>query len=188
MVRAHSPFDFTVRQCLAADHSITEVHHRMVLAALFDEIQLRGERGWQRQMARRADLQAGPRWMGSEDVANAFAVPWDTAGGESSHLAFPGRRLMSVSNFERLCQAFGNPPYPNPSLSEMFDEFCATVGLAPEHGIEVFDWVGDSHTEPERSNWSDYFEEGKEWWGVWCLTIWNPYQQTLSALAASASD
>jgi hypothetical protein len=67
-------------------------------------------------------------------------------------------------------------------------EFCAAVGLLPNHDIEVLDWVGDPLMEPERSNWSKYFEDGKEWWGIWCLTVWNPRRQTLAALIASSTD
>ena len=39
-----------------------------------------------------------------------------------------------------------------------------------------------------RCDWSNYFDDGLDWWGVWCLTIHNPQRQTLSALAASATD
>ncbi|WP_167659284.1 hypothetical protein [Pseudomonas fluorescens] len=34
----------------------------------------------------------------------------------------------------------------------------------------------------------DYFDDGPEWWGVWCLSIWNPKRGTLAVLAASTTD
>ena len=52
----------------------------------------------------------------------------------------------------------------------------------------VLDWVGDVDAHPERSDWSNYFDAGKEWWGIWCTTIWNPSTRTLAAIAASSTD
>jgi hypothetical protein len=54
--------------------------------------------------------------------------------------------------------------------------------------VVVRDWVGDPQREPGRSAWSPYFDDGKEWWGIWCLTVWNPRRRTLSAMMASQTD
>ena len=46
-------------------------------------------------------------------------------------------------------------------------------------GLEVFGWTTD---------WSDYFDEGHEWWGSLCLTV---YDQTLGRfviIMAAATD
>ena len=106
----------------------------------------------------------------------------------------PGTRIpvtrptASVTPFEWLFQAFDDPPYGARCEPGLFADFCRTVGLLPHQGIEVLDWVGNPETEPERSEWSDCFDDGKEWWGIWCLTVWNPQQRTLAALVASATD
>lgn len=91
-----------------------------------------------------------------------------------------------------LFHAFCDPPYgPTIGRSEscvLFHQWCDWLGLRPEDGIEVMDWVGDPTQDPRRSEWSDYFDAGKEWWGIWCLTIWNPVTRTIGVLAASTTD
>lgn len=194
MRSAGCEFNFTVRQCLTTAVSVDEVYHRSLLAALFGEVGAMADRGWQWQMAKHPHMKAGQRWIGPEDVVNAAAVPWDTVGVVDARVltlvcrTSPIRRLDPPNGFQRLLQAFENPPNSIQCPPELFAEFCAAVGLLPNHDIEVLDWVGDPFTEPERSNWSDYFEDGKEWWGIWCLTVWNPRHQTLAALIASSTD
>ena len=55
---------------------------------------------------------------------------------------------------------------------------------------EAFERAGLDYPErePERSTWSAYFEDGKEWWGIWCFTVWNPRRGTLAAVMASTTD
>lgn len=87
--------------------------------------------------------------------------------------------------------SFSDPPYgrmENTDAKGLFDQWCQVLGLIPGNFPEVVDWVGNPDLEPSRSEWSNYFEAGKEWWGIWCLTIWNPVTRTLSVLAASATD
>lgn len=87
--------------------------------------------------------------------------------------------------------SFSDPPYgfmKDADAKALFDQWCQILGLIPDHLPEVIDWVGDPDLEPSRSEWSNYFEAGKEWWGIWCLTIWNPVTRTLGVLAASATD
>ncbi|WP_395317341.1 hypothetical protein [Variovorax sp. UC74_104] len=194
MKAAGCEFYFTVRQCLTAAGSVDEVHHRSLLEALFSELQAMADRGWQWQMAKHPHLKAGQRSMGPEDVFNASAMPWDTVSvvevcvAEPVCRTSPLRKSEPPNGFQRLSQAFQNPPSSLRCPPELFSEFCTVVGLLPDHDIEVLDWVGDPFMEPERSNWSKYFEDGKEWWGIWCLTVWNPRHQTLAALVASSTD
>ncbi|MOA62241.1 hypothetical protein D3C78_1875990 [compost metagenome] len=49
-------------------------------------------------------------------------------------------------------------------------------------------WTASDEYDPAREPWSDYFDDGLEWWGVWCLSIWNPKRRTLAVLAASTTD
>jgi hypothetical protein len=90
-----------------------------------------------------------------------------------------------------LFSRFSDPPYgfrKDADAKGLLDQWCQILGLIPGHFPEVIDWVGDPELEPSRSEWSNYFEAGKEWWGIWCLTVWNPVTRTLSVLAASATD
>lgn len=96
----------------------------------------------------------------------------------------------------QLRKSFLDPPYglwiAETERDRLWSEFCATTGVsAPQ--AEVVDWI--RHTWRDRlgaravdvpvSNW---FIDGWDWWGVWCLTIFDPANQTMAALAASATD
>lgn len=97
---------------------------------------------------------------------------------------------------------FREPPYltefkgAEPEAQALFHEWREVLGLEEQDGIVVLNWVKGFKLEwldnddaiPGREPWSDYFDHGLEWWGVWCLTIWNPRRRTLSALIASATD
>ena len=71
---------------------------------------------------------------------------------------------------------------------QQFTDWCDQLGLIPADAPIVLDWVGDMDREPERSMWSNYFDEGRDWWGIWCLSIWHPTRRTLAVLAASTTD
>ncbi|PZW99181.1 hypothetical protein DFS28_103243 [Pseudomonas sp. 478] len=97
---------------------------------------------------------------------------------------------------------FREPPYGTEfkggelEAKELFHEWRQILGLEEQDDIVVINWVKGFKKEwldnddaiPGREPWSDYFDEGLEWWGVWCLTIWNPTRRTFSALIASTSD
>lgn len=90
-----------------------------------------------------------------------------------------------------LFSSFSDPPHrhmKDTDAKDLFDRWCQVLGLIPGHLPEVIDWVGNPELEPSRSEWSNYFEAGKEWWGIWCLTVWNPATRTLGVLAASTTD
>lgn len=91
-----------------------------------------------------------------------------------------------------LFRAFSDPPHgmkiSQAEAPHLFQTWCELMGLSPKDDIKVLDWVGDPNQEPQRSDWSNYFSAGKEWWGIWCLTILNPLKRTISVLAASATD
>lgn len=85
-------------------------------------------------------------------------------------------------------RAFLDPPYGTKLEAKAFSEWAAVLGLLPADGVNVIDWVGNPDEEPGRSTWCDYFDAGKEWWGIWCLTVFNPRCRTLCVLAASTTD
>lgn len=45
--------------------------------------------------------------------------------------------------------------------------------------LEIYDWTTD---------WSDYFEAGKEWWGTMCYSIYDKKMNRFVVLMASATD
>jgi len=45
--------------------------------------------------------------------------------------------------------------------------------------IKIFEWS---------DNWSDFFDDGKEWWGTFYWTIYNKRNNTIIVLGASSTD
>ncbi|MBD9653777.1 hypothetical protein IB239_02995 [Pseudomonas sp. PDM12] len=169
-------FDFVVAT-LDATATPGEAEHRLVLRLLFEAIQERA-RSWQQKLIAQDARYAKHRWPElTADLAQARPQPLT---------ADAARELASEDGL--LCRNFRDPPYGSPLQVVDFREWLQVLRLYPEEGMQVLDWVGDAHEDPQRSAWSDYFDDGKEWWGIWCLTLYNPRRRTLSALAASATD
>lgn len=193
MDAARCVFDFTVRQ-MPVGRSVGEAQHRAVLSCLFDEVDALYEQRHREFLASHPEHADSPAWQPNHDVAQARPSPWPWGDAGDARAFRPGQRVhfsrnpAHVNPFEWLFQAFDDPPYKADCPPDLFADFCDVVGLLPGKGVQVFDWVGDPDQEPHRSTWSPYFEAGKEWWGIWCLTIWNPRRRTLAALAASTTD
>ena len=170
-------FDFTVSALVNCDSAPSATCHRMVLDSLFREVQ-----------------ELNPRFRLQVDLEQAQPTQWNANQVTDPRKCLPRtyasstKPVSAVTDFEWLFQAFDDPPYSARCEPGLFADFCEVAGLWPGCGVEVFDWVGSPDTEPGRSTWSNYFDAGKEWWGIWCLTVWNPRKRTLSALAASSTD
>jgi hypothetical protein len=197
--RVGSAFEFVVFQLAQDADEAGEAHHRAVLRLLCDEIVADCDDHRRKAIARDPSLATvfGPSF--AFDVDTARATPLDASDVIAAGCFAPLHRVSytrdpaQVSWFERLCEAFGDPPYTLRVADEaeraaLFPRFCECTGLLPGEGIVVRDWVGDPQREPGRSAWSSYFDDGKEWWGIWCLTVWNPRRRTLSAMMASQTD
>jgi len=197
--RVGSGFEFAVHRVAADVDSVGEAHHRAVLRLLCDEITAAAEHYRQEVIARDPSVAAAFGSPLKFDVGAARATPLDAAAVIAAESFAPLHRIAhtrdpaTVSWFEWFCAAFGDPPYrlqvaDETERAQLFPRFCPCTGLLPGEGIVALDWVGDPEREPERSMWSDYFDEGKEWWGIWCLTVWNPRRRTLAAMIASQTD
>lgn len=197
--RVGSAFEFAV--CRVADdvEVVGEAHHRAVLRLLCDGIAAEFERYRQEAVARDPSLAAAFGAGLAFDVDAAHAAPLDASAVVAAGRFAPLHRVpytrdpAQVPWFEWFCNAFGDPPYTlavadEAERAQLFPRFCACTGLLPGEDIAVLDWVGDPEREPGRSTWSGYFDDGKEWWGIWCLTVWNPRRRTLAAMVASQTD
>ncbi len=135
-------------------------------------------------------------------------ISWDLESATATPLSRKEVQSLTLTDntdiFEELVlyACFINPPYRaqfkrgEQEAKEVFHEWCEILGLNEQDDVSVLNWVKElssglhvdeastSSVEP----WSDYFDMGLEWWGVWCLTIWNPKRRTLSALIASTTD
>lgn len=197
--RVGSGFEFAVHGVAADVADVGEAHHRAALRLLCDDIAAFAERYRQEAIARDPSLAAKLTASLAFDVDAARATSLDASAVIAAESFAPLHRvaytrdLAEVSWFEWFCQAFGDPPYTlhvadEAERAELFPRFCRCTGLLPDEEIAVLDWVGDPEREPERSTWSDYFDAGKEWWGIWCFTVWNPRRRTLAVAIASQTD
>lgn len=169
-------FDFAVT---TLDPTATpgEAEHRLALQMLFETIEERA-RIWRQELIAREPRYAEQRWQ---------PVQANLAQARPQVLTADDVREL-IRDDGLLCRNFRDPPYGTGLQVTDFREWLQVLKLHPDEGLQVFDWVGNADVEPQRSSWSSYFDDGKEWWGIWCLTLYNPRRRTLSALAASATD
>ena len=85
---------------------------------------------------------------------------------------------------EAFAYAFFQPPYSfmitksNFEKGNFFLDFCRLL-FTDISQIEVYKWSTDS---------SNYFDEGKEWWGAFFWTVYNPYWDRYIGILASTTD
>ena len=76
-------------------------------------------------------------------------------------------------------KAFLSPPHENAYTDDDFDRVNAVLFPGGADGLEIFRWTTD---------WSDYFDEGHEWWGALCLTVYDRTLDRFVVILASATD
>ena len=82
------------------------------------------------------------------------------------------------------CHAFLNPPYPARfgqtarETGEYFLDFCRRLFGSLNH-IEAYAWSTDC---------SDYFTDGREWWGTYFWTVYSPQNRLYTGITGSATD
>lgn len=76
-------------------------------------------------------------------------------------------------------KAFLCPPYPNKYSDSDFDKINSVLFPNGTDKLEVYEWTCD---------WSEYFDEGHEWWGTLCLTVYDKTLDRFAVIMASATD
>ena len=76
-------------------------------------------------------------------------------------------------------KAFLEPPHGNSYTDEDFERVNAVLFPGGTACLEVYRWTTD---------WSDYFDEGHEWWGALCLTVYDKTLDRFVVIMASATD
>ena len=104
------------------------------------------------------------------DVAKADGRPIDAAA------LFAPIDENGALNYRR---AFLRPPYPVAYTDADFDRVNAALFPQGTDDLEVYEWTTD---------WSDYFDEGHEWWGTLCLTVYDRALDRFAVILASATD
>ncbi len=75
--------------------------------------------------------------------------------------------------------AFLDPPHTNRYTDRDFDRVNGALFPNGTDRLEVCEWTTD---------WSDYFDDGHEWWGALCLTVYDPSLDRFAVIMASATD
>ena len=75
--------------------------------------------------------------------------------------------------------AFLYPPYGVRYSEEDFDRVNAALFPEGSGGLEVYEWNTD---------WSEFFDEGHEWWGALCFTVYDKSLDRFVVIMASATD
>ena len=94
---------------------------------------------------------------------------------------FTGKKLLSERASDKLDykKAFLCPPHGNSYTDSDFDRVNAALFPNGADKLEVYEWTTD---------WSDYFDEGHEWWGTLCLTVYDKTLDRFAVIMASATD
>lgn len=106
-----------------------------------------------------------------------------------SHVDDHKKPQPSQGWFYDLYCSFLEPPYGLHGTEQekirLWQELTSFVGLmaADRAYLTVFDWA--IHNQ---GCWSGFFDDGLDWWGIWCLTIYNKRQNSLGCLIASSTD
>lgn len=75
--------------------------------------------------------------------------------------------------------AFLQPPHGNSYRNKDFDKINSVLFPNGTDCLEIFKWSTD---------WSDYFDDGHEWWGTLCLTVYDKTADRFVIIMASATD
>ena len=76
-------------------------------------------------------------------------------------------------------KAFLCPPHGNSYTDSDFDRINAVLFPGGTEELDVYRWTTD---------WSDYFDEGHEWWGALCITVYDKTLDRFVAIMASETD
>jgi hypothetical protein len=108
-------------------------------------------------------------------------------GGSCDVIAARGKRIDAARLFEPAREAeelnyrgaFLHPPHGIRYTGADFDRVNAALFPNGTDGLEVYEWTTD---------WSDYFDDGHEWWGALCLTVYDGSLGRFVVISASATD
>ena len=98
-----------------------------------------------------------------------------------------GNRISASELFSSDCQdgklnyrkAFLYPPYERGYTDKDFLRVNSALFPSGTNELDVYEWTTD---------WSEYFDEGHEWWGALCLTVYDKTLDRFVVIMASATD
>ena len=131
----------------------------------------------------------GVRYCGYESHRGALKTAFDMLceewEGDSARAV--GKKISAEEQFSPDCpegklnyrKAFLYPPHQNGCTAEDFERVNAALFPNGTGGLEVYEWD---------TGWSDYFDEGHEWWGALCFTVYDKTLDRFAVIMASATD
>ncbi len=105
---------------------------------------------------------------------------YDTKGARCRKLR--SEELFAPVNSDKLLnyrKAFLCPPHMNDYTDNDFERVNVVLFPAGTESLEAYRWTTD---------WSEYFDEGHEWWGTLCLTVYDQVLERFVIIMASATD
>jgi len=105
---------------------------------------------------------------------------YDTKGAMCRKLS--GKALFAPTgsdNWLNYRKAFLCPPHGNSYTDKDFEQVNDVLFPGGTECLEVYRWTTD---------WSEYFDEGHEWWGALCLTVYDKTLDRFVVIMASATD
>lgn len=106
--------------------------------------------------------------------------PYDIKGAKCRKLS--NKALFAPENSDEWLnyrKAFLSPPHGNSYTDGDFERVNAVLFPGGTECLEIYRWTTD---------WSEYFDEGHEWWGALCLTVYDKTLDRFIVLMASATD
>ena len=105
---------------------------------------------------------------------------YDCGSAEGKQIAADA--LFAAANEKRGTNyrgAFLYPPHGGWLKDRDFDRVNAALFPNGTDGLEVYEWTTD---------WSDFFDDGHEWWGALCFTVYDRTLDRFAVIMASATD
>ena len=104
---------------------------------------------------------------------------WDRVG---HRVLWPGS-ARTISGLDGYAYALALPPYGlRPATQEDVDTICARLVTG------LFAGLRDADIRAWSKDWSDYFDQGLEWWGAYLWTVRVPQRSWIVAAGASTTD
>ncbi len=129
------------------------------------------------------------RYCGYESHREALKTAFDSFGGEwtGDPDRAAGKRIAAEEMFSseypsgklNYRKAFLYPPHNTSCTGKDFVRVNNALFPNGTDGLEVYEWDTD---------WSDYFDDGHEWWGTLCLTVYDKTLNRFAVIMASATD
>ena len=141
---------------------------------------VRDDRPYSGAESHRRALMAGCRAMfaASSDADEPWEYSFDKAKGKRVDAE---EFFAAVSSDGELSyrRAFLSPPWGSCYTDEDLDRINAALFPNGIEGVELYRWTTD---------WSDYFDDGREWWGTLCATAYDSSLGRFAVIVASATD